>query len=216
MPPGAAIALMLVGVVARAGWRTIQHARARDAEIAARAADGPTIVIGRDYAGRAVEIPERTLAAHGLILGATGAGKSTTLLTLLSTRSRAGDRLSRSTSRAAPGSLRSCERRPRRPLGRSSSGRPTEPATGTRLPPETRLSSRTSCWPPSASPSRTTAVPPSAICSWRSRWRRRPRRGEPLTLTGGRRADGARAPRRREQAHCRRHAPSTSASIWVR
>ncbi len=84
MPPGAAIALMLVGVVARAGWRTIQHVRARDAEIAARAADGPTIVIGRDYAGRAVEIPERTLAAHGLILGATGAGKSTTLLTLLS------------------------------------------------------------------------------------------------------------------------------------
>ena len=48
MPPGAAIALMLVGVVARAGWRAIQHVRARDAEIAARAADGPTIVIGRD------------------------------------------------------------------------------------------------------------------------------------------------------------------------
>jgi type IV secretory pathway TraG/TraD family ATPase VirD4 len=84
MPPGAAIALMLVGLVARTGWRAIQHVRAREADIAARAADGPTIVIGRDSAGRAVEVPERTLAAHGLILGATGAGKSTTLLTLLS------------------------------------------------------------------------------------------------------------------------------------
>ena len=84
LPPGAAVALMLVGLGARIAWRTIQHVRARDAHIAARAAEGPTVVIGRDGAGRAVEIPERTLAAHGLILGATGAGKSTTLLTLLS------------------------------------------------------------------------------------------------------------------------------------
>ena len=84
LPPSAAVALMLVGVAARVTWRAISHVRARDAAIAARAAAGPAIVIGRDAAGRAVEVPERTLAAHGLILGATGAGKSTTLLTLLS------------------------------------------------------------------------------------------------------------------------------------
>ncbi len=41
-------------------------------------------------AGRPCLIPEQTLAAHGLILGATGAGKSTTLLTLLSEQVRRG------------------------------------------------------------------------------------------------------------------------------
>ncbi|MDE3131825.1 MAG: DUF853 family protein, partial [Acidobacteriota bacterium] len=64
--------------------------RRRDAEIAARAADGPTITIGHDRDGRPVTVPERTLAAHGLILGATGAGKSTTLLTILTEQIRRG------------------------------------------------------------------------------------------------------------------------------
>jgi DNA helicase HerA-like ATPase len=68
----------------------VQHVRARDAEIAARAALGPVITIGRDTDGRPVQIPERTLAAHGLILGATGAGKSTTLLTLLADQIQRG------------------------------------------------------------------------------------------------------------------------------
>jgi conjugal transfer pilus assembly protein TraD len=90
MPPGAAIAVMGVMLLARGVWRAIQHARARNAEIAARAAAGPTITIGYDADGRAVEVPERALAAHGLILGATGAGKSTTLLTILGEQIRRG------------------------------------------------------------------------------------------------------------------------------
>jgi conjugal transfer pilus assembly protein TraD len=84
MPPGAAIALMGVILLVRGAWRAMQYVRARDADITARAAAGPTITIGYDADGRPVEVPERTLAAHGLILGATGAGKSTTLLTILS------------------------------------------------------------------------------------------------------------------------------------
>jgi type IV secretory pathway TraG/TraD family ATPase VirD4 len=42
------------------------------------------IALGHDPAGRAVVLGERELSAHGLILGASGAGKSTTLLRILS------------------------------------------------------------------------------------------------------------------------------------
>jgi hypothetical protein len=89
-PPAVAVALMGAALLARGTWRAVQHVRARDAEIAARAAVGPVITIGHDTDGRPVQIPERTLAAHGLILGATGAGKSTTLLTLLGEQIRRG------------------------------------------------------------------------------------------------------------------------------
>jgi hypothetical protein len=41
------------------------------------------IVIGRDGSGRETWVTERELASHGLILGASGAGKTTTLLTIL-------------------------------------------------------------------------------------------------------------------------------------
>jgi conjugal transfer pilus assembly protein TraD len=90
MPPAVAVALMGSALLARGTWRAVQHVRARDAEIEVRAAAGPVITIGRDTDGRPVQIPERTLAAHGLILGATGAGKSTTLLTLLGEQIRRG------------------------------------------------------------------------------------------------------------------------------
>jgi conjugal transfer pilus assembly protein TraD len=89
-PPVVAVMLMGAALLARGTWRAVQHVRARDAEIAARAAAGPVITIGHDTDGRPVQIPERTLAAHGLILGATGAGKSTTLLTLLGEQIRRG------------------------------------------------------------------------------------------------------------------------------
>lgn len=89
-PPAVALALLGGALLVRGVWRATRHVRARHAEVAARAAAGPAITIGRDADGRAVQIPERTLAAHGLILGATGAGKSTTLLTLLSEQIRRG------------------------------------------------------------------------------------------------------------------------------
>ncbi len=63
-----------------AAWR-----RRRDA---ARA-PGAT-VLGVEPSGRLVLLGERELSAHGLILGASGAGKSTTLLTILTSHIRRG------------------------------------------------------------------------------------------------------------------------------
>jgi DNA helicase HerA-like ATPase len=90
MPPAVSVALLAGALLVRGTLRAVQHVRARDHEIAARAAAGPVITIGHDSDGRPVQIPERTLAAHGLILGATGAGKSTTMLTLLGEQIRRG------------------------------------------------------------------------------------------------------------------------------
>ncbi len=44
---------------------------------------GGAIALGSDARGRPVSIAERELAAHGLILGASGAGKTTTLLAIV-------------------------------------------------------------------------------------------------------------------------------------
>ncbi|MGH2858894.1 MAG: type IV secretory system conjugative DNA transfer family protein [Solirubrobacteraceae bacterium] len=49
-----------------------------------------TVVLGVDRAGRAATLTEEQLAAHTLIVGASGAGKSTTMLTMLSARITAG------------------------------------------------------------------------------------------------------------------------------
>jgi hypothetical protein len=51
-------------------------------------ADG--IPLGVDRAGRTVAINERELSGHGLVLGASGAGKTTTLLTILAAQIRQG------------------------------------------------------------------------------------------------------------------------------
>ncbi len=83
VPPVVALALISAGVLLRVARRAVLEVRARDAEIARRAALGEMITIGRDERGAAVRIPERALRTHGLILGATGAGKSTTLLALM-------------------------------------------------------------------------------------------------------------------------------------
>jgi conjugal transfer pilus assembly protein TraD len=82
-PAWVAAVVVVTALSARLIAREIAHVRARDAEIEARAAAGPAAPIGVDSAGRAVLVSDQALAAHGLILGATGAGKSTTLLTLL-------------------------------------------------------------------------------------------------------------------------------------
>ncbi len=82
-PPILALALLAAGLLVRGGWSVVRHARDGGEAVRRRVEDGPLVTIGRDDAGRVVRVPERTLAAHGLILGATGAGKSTTLLTLL-------------------------------------------------------------------------------------------------------------------------------------
>ncbi len=70
--------------------RTIRRMRAREARSAEREANARGLRIGVDSSGNPVAVPEAALAAHGLILGATGAGKSTTLLTLLTEQARRG------------------------------------------------------------------------------------------------------------------------------
>ncbi len=49
-----------------------------------------TTVLGKDPARRPVTLSDAQLAAHALILGASGAGKSTTMLTIVSAQIRAG------------------------------------------------------------------------------------------------------------------------------
>ena len=53
-------------------------------------AGGTATSLGVDGRGRAVTLDDRQLSAHGLILGASGAGKSTTLLTILTDHIRRG------------------------------------------------------------------------------------------------------------------------------
>jgi hypothetical protein len=59
------------------------RASARRADRAARAGGGG-VWLGSDLDGRPVVLGDRQLSAHALILGASGAGKSTTMLSILS------------------------------------------------------------------------------------------------------------------------------------
>ncbi|MEA2146864.1 MAG: conjugal transfer pilus assembly protein TraD [Solirubrobacteraceae bacterium] len=78
---GLALAGVLGASVLRSGARRLV-ARRRAAH---RETDG-AVSLGRDRAGRMVVLEDRQLAAHGVILGASGAGKSTTLLRVLCDR----------------------------------------------------------------------------------------------------------------------------------
>jgi type IV secretory pathway TraG/TraD family ATPase VirD4 len=49
----------------------------------ASAAPSSALVLGRDRKGRTVTVSDQQLSAHGLILGASGSGKSTTMLRIL-------------------------------------------------------------------------------------------------------------------------------------
>jgi type IV secretory pathway TraG/TraD family ATPase VirD4 len=83
--PAAAAGVALAVTAVRAGRSLAPARRARTAS-----ASEAAIELGTDSRGRPVSIAERELAAHGLILGASGAGKTTTLLTILSEQIRRG------------------------------------------------------------------------------------------------------------------------------
>jgi conjugal transfer pilus assembly protein TraD len=72
----------LVGVALVVSGIRVAHSIGRRRSARGGPADG--IVLGSDAGGGQVSIVEQELAAHGLILGASGAGKTTTLLTILS------------------------------------------------------------------------------------------------------------------------------------
>ena len=79
-PAWVTVALLAGSVVAAVGLSARRIARARAAHATA-AGDG--VALGVDAGGRQVVLSDQQLSAHGLILGASGAGKSTTLLRIL-------------------------------------------------------------------------------------------------------------------------------------
>jgi conjugal transfer pilus assembly protein TraD len=73
-------AIVAVGAaVGATGWRLGRGVRDRAASLA----DPGAFTLGRDPRGQPVSLTDSELSAHGLILGASGAGKSTTLLRIL-------------------------------------------------------------------------------------------------------------------------------------
>jgi hypothetical protein len=79
----AGAALIAAPALARAA------ARRAGARAAARESAG-AVMLGTDPVGRAVALSDRQLAAHALIVGASGAGKSTTMLSILGAQIRRG------------------------------------------------------------------------------------------------------------------------------
>jgi hypothetical protein len=69
---------IIAGRVALAVRRGLRLHRARGAP-----ASGASVALGRDPRGQMVTLSDRQLAAHALIVGASGSGKSTTMLTIL-------------------------------------------------------------------------------------------------------------------------------------
>jgi conjugal transfer pilus assembly protein TraD len=78
-----AVAAILVAGAGRIAVAALRGATRRRAARDARLAEGPGVTLGVDDRGAPVRISDRQLAAHGLIVGASGAGKSTTLLGIL-------------------------------------------------------------------------------------------------------------------------------------
>jgi conjugal transfer pilus assembly protein TraD len=79
-----AIAALVTAFALRVGFGLVRGSNRRRAARLAREAEGPGVTLGVDDRGREVRLTDRQLAAHGLIIGASGAGKSTTLLGILS------------------------------------------------------------------------------------------------------------------------------------
>jgi type IV secretory pathway TraG/TraD family ATPase VirD4 len=71
---------LVVGFVAAAAARLAIGRVRRARRAASMAAPGAAVVLGVSPSGHAVRVSDRQLAAHALIVGASGAGKSTTML----------------------------------------------------------------------------------------------------------------------------------------
>ena len=90
LAPGSVALPLLAAMLAWsvAGW--LAHGRELEPPVSAGRASAEEIPLGVDARGAAVMLSDGQLSAHGLILGASGAGKSTTLLAILSERIRHG------------------------------------------------------------------------------------------------------------------------------
>src|SRR5437868_7739193 len=83
LPATAAYIALGAAVIASGGFAYARRAAARRAYAAAESGGRGGVLIGRDARGRPVVLGDGQLAAHGLIVGASGAGKSTTMLSIL-------------------------------------------------------------------------------------------------------------------------------------
>ncbi|MBV8431022.1 MAG: hypothetical protein JO244_07670, partial [Solirubrobacterales bacterium] len=94
--------LLFVGLLAAPSWATAVSLGLGALILATRAlstvvsrwrqpaSDPEAVQLGVDQRGRRVSLITRELSAHGLILGASGSGKTTTLLTILEQQIRRG------------------------------------------------------------------------------------------------------------------------------
>jgi conjugal transfer pilus assembly protein TraD len=89
LPSGTAD-VVLGAAVAIAGVASLMRAAARRQRAAGPATRENAVVLGADASGTPVVLGDRQLSAHALILGASGAGKSTTLLAILTDHIRRG------------------------------------------------------------------------------------------------------------------------------
>ena len=89
-PPSVTVAAVLAAVAIELTVRLRQALADVGAVERAAAAAGPQLPLGVDPGGRQVTLSDQALSAHALILGASGAGKSTTLLTVLGEHIRRG------------------------------------------------------------------------------------------------------------------------------
>ena len=89
-PPVWATAATIAAAIAGLGYRALRERAERHAEATHARAAGPATSLGVDRRGHEVTLSDRELAAHGLIVGASGAGKSTTLLRILTDHVRRG------------------------------------------------------------------------------------------------------------------------------
>ncbi|MGI8413358.1 MAG: TraM recognition domain-containing protein [Solirubrobacteraceae bacterium] len=90
IPHAWAVGALVAGVAGASLRGAVRRARTRRATVAAGLGSSDSIVLGVSTTGEPVVLSDRQLSAHGLILGASGAGKSTTLLAILTDHVRRG------------------------------------------------------------------------------------------------------------------------------
>jgi conjugal transfer pilus assembly protein TraD len=90
LAPGLRLALLVATVLGAAGLAAADGARRRRTVAVAEDPRSAMVLLGHDPRGEPVTLSDRQLSAHGLILGASGAGKSTTLLSILTANIRRG------------------------------------------------------------------------------------------------------------------------------
>jgi type IV secretory pathway TraG/TraD family ATPase VirD4 len=90
LPQPWALAALIAAAGGAIAVRAARRAAARVSGGADEAGAGGGVQLGADHTGRPVVLTDRQLSAHALILGASGAGKSTTLLNVLTDHIRRG------------------------------------------------------------------------------------------------------------------------------